>query len=547
MTFKRVLVIKLKQPGDVLVSTPVIGAIHEAWPGAQVSLLVPRGTEDMVADHPGVHRLFVLDRRGASWGELWRLLRDLRRERFDLALELSGGDRGAFFAWASGARQRVGFARPRQPWWQRHGLFTLLLPRPPVRMHLVEQNLAALKALGAVPTTPRLAFHWNAGVAARVRELLAGLGLTGKKFAVVHPGAGWRFKCWTPEGYARVIEALEEEWGLPVVVTGSGAALEQELLQEILAHCRLRPRSLVGRLTLKELGALIAQARLFFGADSAPMHLAAAVGTPAVALFGPSGDFNWGPWGEGHLVIKKGWDCQPCGRDGCDGSKISRCLTELTPEEVLEEMRGGGGGERKEKFGGGGGGGAHRPLAPSPKHSLREMKITLLRQRVSGAGGAETTLGYLVRGLVAAGHAVTLLGSQPAEAGRQALGSLAGYGVVPVWGGKTGRLLSYALNSRRAVLSLKPEVVFSLERTLFQHVYRAGDGCHREWLARRKPSLSPAVRAGQALSLFHRVMLWLEGRLFAAPDLKGVIANSRMVREEVARHYGVPREKLTVI
>ena len=91
------------------------------------------------------------------------------------------------------------------------------------------------------------------------------------------------------------------------------------------------PLDLAGHLSLKELGALIAKARLFFGMDSAPMHLAAAVNTPAVALFGPSGVFNWGPWGEGHLVIKQDWDCLPCGQDGCEGSKISRCLVELTP------------------------------------------------------------------------------------------------------------------------------------------------------------------------------------------------------------------------
>jgi len=98
------------------------------------------------------------------------------------------------------------------------------------------------------------------------------------------------------------------------------------------------PINLAGQLTLQELGALIAKARFFFGADSAPMHLAAAVNTPAVALFGPSGAFNWGPWGEGHLVIQKEMECVPCGRDGCEGTKISRCLTELTPEEVLEQV-----------------------------------------------------------------------------------------------------------------------------------------------------------------------------------------------------------------
>ncbi len=362
MTYKRVLILKLKQPGDVLVSTPVIGAIKEAWPAAQVSMLVPRGTEEMVAGLPGLDRLYVLDRRRASLREVWRLLRELRQQRFDLALELSGGDRGAFLAWASGARERVGFSRYRQPFWQRWGCFTRLVT-PSVRLHMVEQNLEALRALGLEPKDPRLAFSWPPEVESRVRKRLADLNLTEKGYAVVHPGANWGFKCWTPAGYARVMEALEEEWGLPVVVTGSRAASEQELLREILTVCGVRPKILVGQLTLKELGVIIAQARLFFGVDSAPMHLAAAVGTPAVALFGPTGDYNWRPWGAGHLVIKKGWDCQPCGRAGCDGSKVSRCLTELTPEEVVGEMR------KQRDAGWGGPGDAGSPASPSTLRS----------------------------------------------------------------------------------------------------------------------------------------------------------------------------------
>jgi heptosyltransferase-3 len=205
-------------------------------------------------------------------------------------------------------------------------------------MHLVEHNLEMVRALGIEPRAPRLQFFWKPEVETRVQELLASQTLSPKIFVVMHPGAGWRFKCWTPEGYARVIEFLQNEKHLHVVLTGSNAPHEQELVAAILQACRATPVNLVGRLTLKELGALISKARFFFGVDSAPMHLAAAVSTPAVALFGPSGDFNWGPWGEGHLVIKKDWDCLPCGQDGCEGSKISRCLAELSSEEVLEKM-----------------------------------------------------------------------------------------------------------------------------------------------------------------------------------------------------------------
>jgi heptosyltransferase-3 len=335
---KRILVIKLKQPGDVLVSTPVIAALKSAWPDCHLTYLVPKGTEDMVSGHPGLDGLMVVDRRGATWGESWRFIRDLRRQHFDLVLELSGGDRGAICAFLTGAKERLGFAHPRQPFWQRHGAFTRLLPRPPVKMHLVDQNLEAVRALGIEPVNPRLQFFGDAAVEQKVRDLVASLGLSEGHFVVMHPGAGWGFKCWTPGGYARVIEFFQDQWGLPTVLTGTRAAHEQELLAAVLKECRAAPVDLAGRLSLKELGALISKARLFFGADSAPMHLAAAVNTPAVALFGPSGVYNWGPWGEGHLVIQKDWECVPCGRDGCEGSKVSRCLMEIHPDEVVERM-----------------------------------------------------------------------------------------------------------------------------------------------------------------------------------------------------------------
>jgi UDP-glucose:(heptosyl)LPS alpha-1,3-glucosyltransferase len=175
------------------------------------------------------------------------------------------------------------------------------------------------------------------------------------------------------------------------------------------------------------------------------------------------------------------------------------------------------------------------------------MRIAVLRQRLTGGGGAETTLVHLVRGLVAAGHEVLVLANGLPESGRRLLGEGVTCVAVPVWGGKAGRVLSYALNARRAVRELKPEVVLSLERTLSPHVYRAGDGCHREWLARRRPHLSLPGRLGQGLRPLNRVLLWLEQRLFAAPELRRVIANSRMVKEEIRRHYGLPLEKLAVI
>jgi len=175
------------------------------------------------------------------------------------------------------------------------------------------------------------------------------------------------------------------------------------------------------------------------------------------------------------------------------------------------------------------------------------MKIALIRQRVTARGGAETTLGYLARGLAAAGHEVTVYGADRPAPARAALGPEVAYVRVPVWGGKTLRLLSFALNSRRLLKRAGGRVGLSLERVPGLPVYRAGDGCHREWLLRRTPHLSSPARAAQNLSLFHRVVLGLEERLFTDPALRRVIANSRQVREEVIRHYGVDPALIRVI
>ena len=175
------------------------------------------------------------------------------------------------------------------------------------------------------------------------------------------------------------------------------------------------------------------------------------------------------------------------------------------------------------------------------------MKIALLRQKVAAPGGAEATLINLARGLAAAGHEVTVYGTDPAAAARNLLGPEVDYVPVPVLGGKTGRVLTYALNVRKLLRQTPDRLVFSLERTLCQHVYRAGDGCHREWLKRRRPYLTAAARLAQDYSPFHRLLLGLEQRLFTDPHLVRVIANSRQVQREIESHYGLDPTKIRVI
>lgn len=335
MSYKRILLIQLKHLGDILLITPVISALQDAWPEAEISALVPRGMEAMLTEHPRLKEVLTMDRRDRSPWRFFTLASGLRRRRFDLVLEFSGGDRGALCTWLTHARTRVGFDHPRRPGWHRRLAFTRLAPPAPLRDHTVEKNLALVRALGVEPRHHGPEFFWNSQTEQEVRDILHHYDLSPKSFILMHPPARWLFKCWTAEGYAQVIDALHTDYSLPVVLTAAPVPQEMQFMQDIARQLHTNPVNLAGRLDLKALGALIAQARLFVGVDSAPMHLAAAVGTPTVVLFGPSGPYNWRPWGDGHVVLTKDLDCQPCGRDGCDGSKLSRCLATITPAEVL--------------------------------------------------------------------------------------------------------------------------------------------------------------------------------------------------------------------
>jgi heptosyltransferase-3 len=173
--------------------------------------------------------------------------------------------------------------------------------------------------------------------------VLAAHGLAAGRFVQVHPGSRWLFKCWPAERTAALISQLAAD-GHAVLITGAPDPRERLLVDAIAAALpdavRARVADATGTLTLRELAAVTARARLFIGVDSAPMHIAAAMGTPVVALFGPSGEHEWGPWRvPARVVVSTMHPCRPCGIDGCGGGKVSECLTTLPVERVLAAAR----------------------------------------------------------------------------------------------------------------------------------------------------------------------------------------------------------------
>ena len=340
---ERILLIRLRNIGDVLLLVPTIRAFRENFPKAYLAALVNAGTEEMLSGNPLLDEILVFDPHWKALPLRQRVAREgkfvseVRQPKFDLAINMTEGDRGAFLCLASGARWKVGLYDPRGLWWKGR-IYDHWVRLPDRKAHTVEQMLEIPRSLGLNPQDKGVKIFYPP----EDRKIIDGLlekGGVGPADALVHihPTSRWLFKCWRDEGMAAVIDALQESGKARVVLTSGKEEKELKKIDCILKSCRTQPVNLAGKVTLKQLAALSQRSRLFLGVDTAPMHIAAAVGTPVIALFGPSGEFNWGPWGNGHVVIKKDWECRPCGKDGCQGSKRSRCMEEITEEEVLEK------------------------------------------------------------------------------------------------------------------------------------------------------------------------------------------------------------------
>ena len=341
----RVLVIKLRHLGDVLLTSPVFTVLKNHAPSLEIDALVYRDTEPMLSGHPAVSHIHTIDRgwKREEWtarvAHEWRLLRALRARHYDLIVHLTENSRGAVLSLLLKPPYSVArdYRGKRSRLWRNS--FTHLFPAP-ARRHTVEMHLDALRRLGVYPGADerRLTLVPGAEAERSVRDLLARQGLAPKGFIQVHPTSRWMFKCWEPDKNAALISALQAA-GESIVITSAPSEPELRFVARITARLKRPVTDLSGKLSLKQLAALTAQAKCFVGVDSVPMHIAAAMQTPVVVLFGPSGEFEWGPWQVPARVLTSGHPCRPCGQDGCGGGKISECLVDISVDDVMNAMR----------------------------------------------------------------------------------------------------------------------------------------------------------------------------------------------------------------
>lgn len=309
---QRILVIKLRHFGDVLLTTPLLSTLHANYPNALIDVLLYDGTEAMLAGNQDVYLAYTVDRslkrqscKAQYRGEraLWN---SLRTGHYDLVLNLSDQWRAALYCRFLQPTFSLGFCYPKRNnrLWQ--ACHSLLVPvEGHDQQHTVLNNLAILTPLALPALVTSVTQAYRQCDIDEVDRLSQRHHLS--DFVLVQPTARWAFKTWSVAGFTQVINHLIAS-GETVVLTGGRTADEIAMIAAILAGCITPERvvNLTGRLDLPELAVLIDRAKLFIGVDSVPMHMAAALHTPSVVLFGPSNLAQWSPWQAPHILLWAG-------------------------------------------------------------------------------------------------------------------------------------------------------------------------------------------------------------------------------------------------
>ncbi len=339
MQIRKILIIKLSSLGDIVHTLPVLPLLRERFPEGEISWLVEKKYQPLLLKNPFIERLITVDTLRwrkkllslSTYGELSSSVRELRRGRFNLAIDFQGLIKSGLLTFLSGAPLRLGFGKVdlREPW------SSIFLNRSrssaPQEIHIVDKNLGLLKPLGIDSKRVEFPLVVSEEADRYVNDGLHALKLA--EFIIINPGGGWRSKRWSPEKYASLADMIIDRMRYQILLTwGPG---ERELAMEIAS--RMKSSTAISFSTdIPQLIALIKRAKLLVGGDSAPLHLAVACGTPVVGIYGPSDPDRNGPYNPADIVIRRKVPCAPCYKRDCPAEP---CLGAITHREVFEGVR----------------------------------------------------------------------------------------------------------------------------------------------------------------------------------------------------------------
>lgn len=348
---REVLVIVTRRIGDVLLGTPLMRSVKQAWPEAALDVLVFEGTEGVIAANTDVRRIVTVPQRPyfvrhlALLAGLWR--------RYDMALSLVPGDRPTFYAFVAGKWRAGLLLDSRSERWKR-ALLQRWVAFDNLNTHTVMAHLALASAIGITPRH-EVIVSWRHEDALHVERLL---GPNPAPIAVLHTYPKFNYKMWRLEGWVELAHWLIAR-GFRIVLSGGSDAAELAFVAALAGRMPDGVLNLTGRLSLSASACLLSRARLYIGPDTAMTHAAAALGVPTVALYGPSNPVKWGPWPRGHARNGSPWrrcgsqrvgnvwllqgvePCVPCLLEGCERNiaSFSDCLQQLPASKVIAAVR----------------------------------------------------------------------------------------------------------------------------------------------------------------------------------------------------------------
>ena len=320
--YRNILIIKPGAVGDLLQLTPAIRALKKRFPAARITLLVGNtATADMFRHDPWLHDVVVFDRRGEhrTLSAKLKLWQRLRAGRFDLVVNYQRSNLKAWLLAAAAFPCRV-----------------LVYEKARGRVvHAVVNHLETLAPLGISPTSdPNLELYPGEEDERFAEEVFRGNVREGQPVVALNPGASNRIKCWSPAQFAALGDRLVRELDARVVVVGSAG--ERDLAEAIVSRMAQPSLNLVGKTSLLQLGAVLKRCDLLVSGDTGPLHMATAVRTPVVALFGAIEPRRTGPVGEGHVVVRHPEiPCVPCNAKKCTNQEYLACMERISPDEVF--------------------------------------------------------------------------------------------------------------------------------------------------------------------------------------------------------------------
>jgi len=324
--------------GDAVLTTPALGAVRAAFPGSRIALAAKPLVAELFRHHPDVDEIIVYEKEGRHAGAagMLRMAAELRRRRIGKAILFQNAFDAALLAFLAGIPAREGYATD-----GRRMLLSRAVPATEEVLHLhhAEYYLHLVSELGiARPANPAMRLQVTGEERESMAARLAGLGVTnGGRILGINPGATYgSAKRWFPDRFAAAADALSEEWGASVVLMGS--APEMPLSAEIEAAMRRRPVNLAGKTTVRELMALLSLCGFLVTNDSGPMHIAAALGVPIAAIFGPTDWRTTSPWTGKARIVRVDLDCSPCMLRECD--RGHECMLGVTSDMVVDAARG---------------------------------------------------------------------------------------------------------------------------------------------------------------------------------------------------------------